>query len=108
MPDAFVACMERPMEGIREVLRSSLGRSLEALSEVDRLTAAWIVASGKMMAERGVVLGYADGVLRLGAVDDAWMREMMNMKERLAVELTRLAGVPVKEIRVEITRKNRR
>lgn len=96
------------MERIRDVLRSSLGRSLEALSDVDRLAAAWTVAGGKTMAGRAVVLGYADGVVRLGAVDDAWMREMMNMKERLAVELARLAGVPVREIRVEIVRNDRR
>lgn len=96
------------MERIRDVLRNSLGRSLEALSEVDRLAAAWTVAGGKTMAGRAAVLGYTDGVVRLGAVDEAWMREMMNMRERLALELTRLAGVPVKEIRVEIMRNDRR
>lgn len=96
------------MERIRDVLRSSLGRSLEALSDVDRLAAAWTVASGKPMAERAVVLGYADGIVRLGAVDEAWMREMMNMKDRLRAELARLAGLPVKEIRVEIMRNHRR
>ena len=96
------------MERIRDVLRSSLGRSLEGLSDVDRLAAAWTVASGKTMGGRAVVLGYADGVVRLGAVDDAWMREMMNMKERLRAELARLAGLPVREIRVEIMRNDRR
>lgn len=96
------------MEGIRDLLRNALGRSLEGLDEEDRLAAAWTVATGKTMAGRAVVLGYADGVVRLGAVDEAWMREMMSMKERLAAELARLAGVPVKEIRVEIMRNDRR
>lgn len=96
------------MEDIREVLRSSLGRSLKALGDVDRLAAAWTVAAGSRMASRAAVLGYESGVVRLGAVDEAWMREMMSMKERLVAELARLSGVPVKEIRVEIARNGRR
>ena len=96
------------MENIRDVLRGSLGRSLGALNDVDRLAAAWTVAAGSRMASRAMVLGYEDGIVRLGAADEMWMREMMNMKERLAVEMARLAGVPVKEIRVEITRNTRR
>lgn len=96
------------MEGIRSVLRGSLGRSLQALDEVDRLAAAWPVACGKAMAGRAVVAGYADGVVGLEAVDEAWMREMMNMKGQLARELSRIAGVPVKEIRIEIKRNSRR
>ncbi len=95
------------MESIREALRDSLGRSLGGLNVVDRLAAAWAVAAGSRMASRATVLGYEDGVVRLGAADETWMREMMNMKERVAAEMARLAGVAVKEIRVEIARNTR-
>ena len=37
------------MEGMRGLLRGSLGRSLEAMQEVDRLAAAWPVACGSAM-----------------------------------------------------------
>mgnify|MGYP001556027762 CR=1 FL=1 len=96
------------MEDIREILRGSLERSLGALDDVDRLAAAWTVAAGSRMASRATVLGYEDGVVRMGAADETWMREMMNVKERLAAEMARLARVSVKEIRIEITRNTRR
>src|ERR1700751_152482 len=47
----------RVMQGVREVLRGSLGRSLRALPEEDRLAAAWVVACGPALAERAEVLG---------------------------------------------------
>jgi len=97
-----------PMEGIRSLLRGSLGRSLQALDEVDRLAAAWPVASGKAMAERAIVVGYADGVVRFEAVDEVWMREMMSMKGQLVREMGRIAGVPVKDMRIEIKRNGKR
>ena len=40
------------------VAKGSLGRSLDALREEDRLAAAWPVACGKALAERGSVTGY--------------------------------------------------
>lgn len=96
------------MEGIRSLLRDSLGRSLQALDEVDRLAAAWPVASGKAMAERAMVVGYADGVVRFEAVDEVWMREMMSMKGQLVREMGRIAGVPVEDMRIEIKRNGKR
>lgn len=94
------------MEGIRDILKGSLGRSLQALDEADRLAAAWPVASGKAMAGRAAVTGYKDGVVRLEAVDVAWMREMMNMKGQLVREMRRIAGVPVTEMHIEIKRQD--
>lgn len=96
------------MEEIRELLRRSLGRSLEALSEEDRLAAAWPVASGKAMAGRASVVGYANGIVRLEVVNEAWMREMMNMKGQLAREMSRIAQVPVTEIQIEMKRNGKR
>ena len=51
------------MEGMRELLQGSLGRTLEAMTEEDRLAAAWPVACGKALSERGRVMGYEDGVV---------------------------------------------
>lgn len=92
------------MEGMRSLLRSSLGRSLQSLDELDRLAAAWPVACGTAMAGHATVTEYADGVMRLEAVDETWMREMMGMKQQLVHEMARISGVPVKEMRVEIKR----
>lgn len=95
------------MEGIRSLLKKSLGQSIEALNDMDRLAVAWPVACGKAMAEHASVVDYADGIVRLEAVDDAWMREMMNMKAHLAREMSQIAGVPVKEIRIAIKRNSK-
>lgn len=95
------------MEGMRSLLRSSLGRSLQSLDVLDRLAAAWPVACGKAMANHATVAEYADGVVRLEAVDEAWMREMMGMKQQLVHELARISGVPVREMRIEIKRNRR-
>ena len=51
------------MEGMRDLLKNTLGQSLNALGDEDRLAAAWPVACGKAMAERGRVVGYEDGVV---------------------------------------------
>ena len=96
------------MQGMRDVLKGSLARSLRAFDEVDRLAAAWPVVCGKATAERAVVAGYADGIVLLEAVNEAWMHEMMNMRGRLTRELARIAGVPVKDIRIAIKRNSRR
>lgn len=95
------------MENIRELLKNSLGQSLQALDDADRLAAAWPIASGKAMSGRASVVGYADGILRLEAVNEAWMREMMSIKGRLASEMSHIAKVPVREIHIEMKRNHR-
>jgi hypothetical protein len=92
------------LEGMRDLLKGSLGQSLGALSQEDRLAAAWPVACGKAMAKRGVVLGYADGVVRVRVENKVWLRQLMSMRSQLARELTRIAGVRVSEIHFETTR----
>ena len=89
------------MEGMRDLLKDSLGRSLNALHDEDRLVAAWPVACGKTMAGRGAVVGYADGVVRVQVEDAAWLRQLMSLREQLAREMERIAGVKVSEIHFE-------
>jgi hypothetical protein len=97
-----------PLEGMRDLIRGSMGRSLQALTDEDKLAAAWPVACGKAMAERGAVVGYVDGVVLLQVADEVWMRQMMSMRTQLAGEMARIAGVKVSEIHFEMKRHDRR
>ena len=92
------------MEGIRDLLKRSLRQSLNSLRDEDRLAAAWPVACGKAMAERGTVVGYYDGVLRVQVENRAWLQQLMSMRGQLAGEMARIAGVRVSEIHFEMKR----
>jgi predicted nucleic acid-binding Zn ribbon protein len=89
------------LEGMRDMLRGSLGKSLQGLQEEDRLAAAWPVACGKAMAERGRVVGFENGVVRIAVDDGAWLRQLISMRRQLAGELSRISGVTVSEIHFE-------
>ena len=93
---------------MRDLLKVSLGESLRALPDEDRLAAAWPVACGKAMAGRGTVMGYADGVVRVQVEDGAWLQQLTSMRGQLAREMARIAGVPVREIHFERKRNDRR
>jgi hypothetical protein len=95
------------MEGMRELLGSSLGRTLEAMAEEDRLAAAWPVACGKALSERGRVSGYADGVVLVEVKDAAWLQQMMSVRGQLAAEMARIARVKVREIHFEVKGKKK-
>jgi predicted nucleic acid-binding Zn ribbon protein len=90
-----------PLEGIRDIFRESLGRSLQTLQEEDRVAAAWPVACGKAMAERGQVIGFQNGVVRVEVEDGAWLQQLMSMRRQLAAELALISGVRVSEIHFE-------
>jgi len=96
------------LEGMRDLIRGSMGRSLQALTDEDKLAAAWPVACGKAMAERGAVVGYVDGVVLLQVTDEVWMRQMMSMRTHLAGQMARIAGVKVSEIHFEMKRQDGR
>jgi len=81
------------MENMREVLRGSLGRSLQAMEPLDRLRAAWPVACGSAMARKGLLVGIEGGVLRVEVTDPAWMEQMTGMRAVLQRELSRIAEV---------------
>ncbi len=96
------------MEGMRDLLKGALGRSLSGLREVDRLAAAWPVACGNAMAARGTVTGYQDGVVLIEVEDAAWLRQLMTMRGQLAGQMARIAGVRVTEIHFEMKRNETR
>ncbi len=95
------------LEGVRDLLNTCLARSLEALTEEDKLAAAWPVACGAIVAQRGAVIGYADGVVQLQVVDEVWMLQMISMRGRLARDMGRIAGVKVSEIHFVMKRNER-
>jgi predicted nucleic acid-binding Zn ribbon protein len=90
------------MEGMRELLKGSLRRSLGAMRDVDRLAVAWPVACGKALAERGAVVAYVGGVVYVEVADGAWLRQMISMQAQLAGEMARIAGVKVIGIHFEV------
>ncbi|RSL16407.1 uncharacterized protein DUF721 [Edaphobacter aggregans] len=91
------------MQGMRDLLKGSLRRSLHAMRDEDRLAVAWPVVCGKALAERGSVVGYADGLVHVEVADGAWLRQMMSMKAQLVGEMARIAGVKVVGIHFEVS-----
>jgi hypothetical protein len=90
------------MESMREMLKKNLARSLEALPEPDRLAAAWPVACGKAMADRGEIVGFADGVVEIEVRDAVWLDQMRSMGAVLEHELARIAGVKIAGIHFQV------
>ncbi len=80
---------------MRDLLRTSLGRSLETLPALDRLTAAWPVACGAVLARRGAITGFEAGMVQVAVADAAWMDQWSGMSAVLERELARIAGVKV-------------
>ena len=90
------------MQGIRDVLRGSLGRSLRTLPDEDRLAAAWPVACGSALAQRAEVLGLdGQGVLHVRVLEPAWRSQFFEMRAMLTAELSRIAGVRLETIHFE-------
>jgi hypothetical protein len=96
------------MERMRDVLKGSLGKSLRAMRDEDKLSAAWPVACGKALADHGTVVGYEGGVVRVEVSDAPWLRQMMSMRGQLVGELARVAGVKVSEIHFVVKRNDGR
>jgi hypothetical protein len=89
------------MQGMRELLRGNLRRSLEAMQEVDRLAAAWPVVCGTAMAAHGQVVSYVDGAVTILVSDADWLQQMMSMQGQIASEMSRIAGARVSAVHFE-------
>lgn len=94
----------KPMENMRAVLRGSLGRSLSACSDADRLAAAWPVACGRAMAAHGEMVKFFEGTVSIAVSDPAWLAQMMAMRGMLQHELARVAQVKIAAIHFELKR----
>jgi len=91
------------MQGMRDLLRGSLSRSLRELSDEDRLAAAWTVACGSALASRGEI-EYLDHRNALHvAVDGAeWMHPFLSIRVALASDLSKIAAVTISEIHLKV------
>src|SRR5579862_3414032 len=90
------------MQGLRDVLRGSLGRSLRSLSDEDRLMAAWVVACGPTLAERAEVVGLdEDRVLHVRVLQPGWRDQFAQMRMMLTEDLRKIAGVRLQTIHFE-------
>ncbi|SNS23614.1 Protein of unknown function [Granulicella rosea] len=90
------------MDSMRDILKQQLGRSLRSMPDLDRLAAAWPVACGRAMAERGQVVGFTDGVIQVAVSDVTWLKQMISMHGTLERELARIAGVKSAGIHFEL------
>jgi len=88
----------RAPERMRDVMRGSLGRSLESMSPEDRIAAAWPVACGQKIAERTRIVALDGAVLTVEVTDVAWQKQMRSMSEKLKHDLRSIAGVDVTDI----------
>jgi hypothetical protein len=90
------------MENMRDLLRKSLGRSLASFTDLDRLDAAWPVACGKAMADRGHIATFENGLITVHVQDQAWLSQMLSMRSVLQNDLARIAAVKVTGIHFEL------
>lgn len=92
------------MDRMRDVIKSGLREGLRAFSPQDRLSMAWIAACGPVLAERGSVVGYDNGVVKVEVSDGAWLEEMKSISGHLETELARIAGVEVTKLHFKVKR----
>ena len=90
------------MDSMRDFLKRNLARSLDTLPPADRLTAAWPIACGKAMADRGHIAGFENGIVRIVVENSVWLEQMRSMHGVLQAELAKIAGVKIDRIHFEV------
>lgn len=90
------------MENMRDLLRKNLRQSLRAMSPADRLAAAWPIACGRALGERGEIVAFTEGSLYIQVEGPAWLTQFTAMRSVLQHDLARVAGVPVTGIHFEL------
>lgn len=93
------------MQGMRALLRTSLGRSLRTLSEEDRLSAALPVVCGSALAAHCTVLALDDGrTLHLQVSSQDWLSPLLGMRDVLQRDLAQTAGVALHGLSLQVAR----
>ena len=92
------------MDSMRDLLKKNLARSLEALPALDRLNAAWPVACGKALADRGEIISFSDGIVEVQVESLVWLDQMRSMRAILESELAKVAGVKIAAIHFQVKR----
>ena len=84
------------MQGMRDLLRGSLARSLRTLSEEDRLAAALPVVCGSALSSHCEVDGLdAERTLHIRVRGREWIGPLLAMRDVLQHDLARISGVPL-------------
>lgn len=86
------------MQAMRDLLRTSLGKSLETLSPLDRLATSWPVVAGHATSERTTVLSFEGGSVCVSVPDAAWRNQLEMIAGQLRGDLARISRVPVTDI----------
>jgi hypothetical protein len=90
------------MDSMRDMLKKNLARTLDKLPAADRLAAAWPVACGKAMADRGEIVGFENGIVEVQVQDAVWLDQMRSMGAVLQRELAKIAGVKIAGIHFQV------
>ncbi len=97
--------MGAAVQGMRDLLRNSLARSLRTLPEEDRLAAALPVVCGTALAAHCRVDRLDDQrTLHLQVRGREWLGPLLAMRDRLQGDLARTAGVPLHGLHFEMER----
>lgn len=92
------------MQGMRDLMRGALARSLSTLSPEDRLAAALPLVCGTALASHCEMIALdEDGTVHLRVHGRDWMSPLLSMREVLQHDLARIAGVAVTALRLEAT-----
>ena len=86
------------MQAMRDLLRTTMARSLAGLSPLDRLAAAWPIAAGHAIAERSAVTSLHDSTATVTVADAAWQAQLRVNGERLQADVARISRVPLTAI----------
>lgn len=93
------------MQGMRDLLRSSLARSLRTLPDEDRLAAALPVVCGSALASHCRVdrLDELNGqrTLHLCVDSTEWLAPLSSMRDVLQRDLARISGVRIDHVQLE-------
>jgi hypothetical protein len=96
------------MQPIRDILTSSLARSLRETADEDRLALAWPAACGSAMAAHGEVgLLDAERTLHVHVDDPNWLQPFFRAQGQLTATLSRIAGVRLAGIHFQEKPSNR-
>ena len=93
------------MQGMRDLMRGSLARSLRTLSPEDRLAAALPLVCGTALASHCEVAGLdGERTLHLRVQGREGMGPLTSMREVLRSDLARIAGVALEGLQFEVAR----
>ena len=91
------------MQGMRDLMRGSLARSLGTLTEEDRLAAALPLVCGTALASHCEVERLDAGrMLHIRVRGRDWIGPLLSMREVLRSDLARTAGVALADLHFEV------